>query len=49
MKAYCFKCQQEMEIKHPQEVKMKNGNYGTEGVCCRCGTKVYRVGKRKVC
>lgn len=46
MKAFCFKCHQESEIKDPKEVEMKNGNHGIAGVCCCCGTRVFIVGKR---
>jgi hypothetical protein len=47
MKAFCFKCRQEMEVKDPKVSKMKNGNTGTIGICSFCGTKVFRVEKRQ--
>lgn len=45
MKAFCMKCRRETEIKQAEMVNMKNGNRGTKGLCCSCGTKVFKVGK----
>jgi hypothetical protein len=45
MQAYCFKCRSKVEIKDPQKVTLKNGRPATKGVCPRCGTKVFRIGK----
>lgn len=45
MTAYCMKCRAKVEIKNPQSVKMKNGKPATKGVCPKCGTKVFRIGK----
>ena len=46
MKAYCFKCRREIEIKHAQGVNMKNGRPAVEGVCSCCGGRVFKVGKK---
>ena len=45
MQAYCMKCRKKVEIKNPQQIKMKNGNPATRGVCPNCGTEVFRIGK----
>jgi len=45
MQAYCMKCRKKVEIKNPQQIKMKNGKPATRGVCPSCGTKVFRIGK----
>ena len=41
--AYCVKCRSKVEIKDPEEVKMKNGRPAISGKCPRCGTKVFRI------
>ena len=33
------------EIKDPKKVTLKNGKPATQGVCPKCGTKVFRIGK----
>ncbi len=45
MQAYCMKCRKKVEVKNPQQIKMKNGKPATQGVCPTCGTKVFRIGK----
>ena len=45
MEAYCFKCRSKVEIKKAQKVTLKNGRPATKGVCPKCGTKVFRIGK----
>jgi len=45
MQAYCVKCRKKVDVKNPQQIKMKNGRPGTKGVCPVCGTKVFRIGK----
>jgi DNA-directed RNA polymerase subunit RPC12/RpoP len=45
MQAYCMKCRTKVEIKNPKSIKMKNGKPATQGVCPKCGTKVFRIGK----
>jgi RNase P subunit RPR2 len=42
---YCVKCKETIEIKDPQAVTMKNGKPATSGVCPKCGTKVFKIGK----
>ena len=45
MQAYCVKCRSKVEIKGPKAITMKNGRPATQGVCPKCGTKVFRIGK----
>jgi DNA-directed RNA polymerase subunit RPC12/RpoP len=45
MQAYCVKCRRKVEIKDPKAIRMKNKRPATQGVCPRCGTKVFRIGK----
>ena len=45
MQAYCMKCRKKVEIKNPTQIKMKNKKPATKGVCPKCGTKVFRIGK----
>jgi DNA-directed RNA polymerase subunit RPC12/RpoP len=45
MQAYCMKCKKKVEIKNPKAITMKNKRPATQGVCTRCGTKVFRIGK----
>jgi len=43
--AYCMKCRSKIEIKNPQKITMKNKRPATRGICPKCGTKVFRIGK----
>ncbi|MCX5994523.1 MAG: DUF5679 domain-containing protein [Chloroflexi bacterium] len=45
MQAYCMKCRTKVEIKNAKSIKMKNGKPATQGVCPKCATKVFRIGK----
>jgi NAD-dependent SIR2 family protein deacetylase len=45
MEAYCMKCRAKREMKNTRAVTMKNGKPGTQGVCPRCGTRMFRIGK----
>jgi len=45
MQAYCMKCRTKVENKNAKSSKMKNGKPATQGVCPKCGTKVFRIGK----
>jgi hypothetical protein len=45
VQAYCMKDRKKVEIKNPQQVKLKNGRPAIQGVCPICGTKVFRIGK----
>jgi len=39
-----MKCRTRVEIKNPRSVRMKNSKPATQGVCPKCGTKVFRMG-----
>ncbi len=43
--AYCVKCRAKVEIRNPRDVTLKNKRPAVQGVCPRCGTKVFRIGK----
>ncbi len=45
MEAYCVKCRAKQEMKYPVKITMKNGRPATQGVCPKCGTKMFRIGK----
>ena len=45
MQAYCVKCRRKVEIQNPRAITMKNKRHATQGVCPRCRTKVFRIGK----
>jgi len=45
MEAYCMKCRAKREMKDAKAIKMKNGKPATQGVCPKCGTKMFRIGK----
>ena len=45
MEAYCLKCKANREMEKAQAVKTKNGRPATQGVCPKCGSKLYRIGK----
>ena len=43
--AYCMKCRKKVEIKHPQQITLKNKRPAVQGICPFCGTRVFRLGK----
>ena len=45
MEAYCVKCRAKREMSNATAITMKNGKPATQGVCPRCGTKMFRIGK----
>ena len=47
MKAYCFKCKKQQEIKNPKECTLKNGRKATKGTCSVCGCNTSRMGGSK--
>jgi len=44
--AYCMKCRKKVEIRSPRRIMLKNRRPATQGVCPKCGTKVFRIEKR---
>ncbi len=47
MEAYCVKCKAKQEMNDAKPVVMKNGKEATTGICPKCGTKMFRIGKAK--
>jgi len=47
VKAYCFKCKKQQEMKDPKEVTLKNGRKATKATCSVCGGKIMRMGGSK--
>ena len=45
MQAYCMKCRAKREMRNAKAITMKNGRPATQGVCSKCGTKMFRIGK----
>jgi NAD-dependent SIR2 family protein deacetylase len=45
MESYCMKCRAKREMKNPKTVKLKNGRPASQGVCAKCGSKLFRIGK----
>jgi len=43
--AYCVKCKAKQEMQQAEAVTMKNGKPAMKGVCPKCGTGMYRIGK----
>ena len=41
---FCVKCHAKVTMKNAKKVTMKNGRPATQGVCPKCGTKVFRIG-----
>jgi predicted GH43/DUF377 family glycosyl hydrolase len=39
---YCMKCRVKAEIKNPHHVTMKNRKHAIQGICPRCGNKIFR-------
>ena len=45
VEGYCMKCKSKQEMKDPVQGKMKNGRDCVKGVCPKCGTKMFKIGK----
>jgi len=45
MQAYCVKCRKKVEVRNAVPVTLKNKRPAMRGVCPRCGTKVFRIGR----
>jgi DNA-directed RNA polymerase subunit RPC12/RpoP len=43
--AYCIKCHKKMVMVGPKSIRMKNGKPATQGVCPKCGSKLFRIGR----
>ncbi|HKZ48612.1 MAG TPA: DUF5679 domain-containing protein [Thermoplasmata archaeon] len=44
VQGYCVKDKMKVEIKNAKQVKLKNGKPAVQGLCPKCGTKVFRIG-----
>ena len=44
VEAYCVKCREKREMNDPKKIVMKNGKPATQGICPKCGTKLFRIG-----
>ena len=42
---YCVRCKKKVEIQNAKQVTLKNKRPATKGVCPKCGTAVFRIGK----
>lgn len=45
MEAYCMKCKAKSEMNEVKAVVMKNGKPASTGVCTKCGTTMFKIGK----
>jgi predicted GH43/DUF377 family glycosyl hydrolase len=45
VRAYCVKCRAKREMKNPRAITLKNGRPAIQGICPRCGTKMFRIVK----
>jgi len=45
IRAYCLKCRAKREMKNPRAITLKNGRPAIQGICSRCGAKMFRLGK----
>jgi len=45
VRAYCVKCRAKREMKNPESITLKNGRPAIQGICPRCGTKMFRIVK----
>jgi hypothetical protein len=45
MEAYCMRCKAIGEMTDATAITMKNGQPATKGICPKCGTEMFRIGK----
>jgi len=45
MEAYCMKCKAKSEMNEVKAIVMKNGKPASTGICAKCGTKMFKIGK----
>jgi len=43
MEARCMKCKKQVDVENSEQIVMKNGKQALKGMCCICGTKVFRI------
>ncbi|WP_052890545.1 alpha/beta fold hydrolase [Thermogemmatispora carboxidivorans] len=44
--AYCVRCRQKTPMLSVSETTLKNGRPALQGLCARCGARMYRIGRR---
>ncbi|WP_069805612.1 alpha/beta fold hydrolase [Thermogemmatispora onikobensis] len=44
--AYCVRCRQKTPMLSISETTLKNGRPALQGICARCGARMYRIGRR---
>jgi DNA-directed RNA polymerase subunit RPC12/RpoP len=44
-KGYCVRCKVAVDIRCPEQVRLKNGRDAVQGTCPHCGTKIFKMGK----
>jgi len=47
IRAYCVKCKAKRQMKNPIAITLKNGRPAIQGICPRCGTRMFRIMKGK--
>ena len=45
IEGYCVKCRAKVKITKPRHIIMKNLRHAVQGICPRCGTKMFRFGR----
>jgi len=45
MEAYCMRCKTIGEMTDATAITMKNGQPAKNGICPKCGTEMFRIGK----
>jgi predicted GH43/DUF377 family glycosyl hydrolase len=45
VRAYCMKCRAKRQMKNPLAITLKNGRPAIQGICPRCGAKIFRIVK----
>jgi predicted GH43/DUF377 family glycosyl hydrolase len=45
IRAYCVKCRAKREMKNPVAISLKSGRPAIQGICPRCGTRMFRIVK----
>jgi hypothetical protein len=45
IRAYCMKCRAKREMKNPRAITLKNGRPAVQGLCSRCGARMFRLVK----
>ena len=46
VQGYCVKCRKKVKINKPRHIILKNMRHAIQGICPRCGTKIFRFERR---